>query len=193
MRQNKQVERQPGFIRAPVVELDAQGRVISDHAIFAGDPRIPLRVLGRRLRTVDPLARQSVETAVARALPPERHVSLVLLRDSEGRRYYLQIHPVPGRARDVFLSAAALAVLICGEPDLPTLRLDPSIIREAFDLTDREADVAGLLAEGLGLTAIARSLNIGAGTVRTYLKGAFEKTATRRQAELVALIARLSA
>jgi DNA-binding CsgD family transcriptional regulator len=176
-----------------VVELDTEGRVISDDAILAGDPRIPLRVLGRRLRTVDPLARQSVENAVARALPPERHISLVLLSDSDGRRYYLQIHPVPGHARDVFRSAAALAVLICGEPGLPTLRFDPSIIREAFDLTDREADVAGLLAEGLGLAAIARRLNIGAGTVRTYLKGAFEKTATRRQAELVALIARLAA
>jgi DNA-binding CsgD family transcriptional regulator len=64
-------------------------------------------------------------------------------------------------------------------------------VADGFDLTDREAAVAVLIAEGLSLEEVARHLRIQRGTVRNHLKGVFEKTGTHRQAELVALLARL--
>ena len=98
---------------------------------------------------------------------------------------------MPSRTRDIFLSAAAVAVLIERDREPATIRPQPSAIRELFGLTDREADVASLLAEGLDVAAIARMLGISPDTARTYLKYAFEKIGVRRQAELVALLARL--
>jgi DNA-binding CsgD family transcriptional regulator len=62
------------------------------------------------------------------------------------------------------------------------------MIADAFLLTRRESEVAGLLAEGLDLQGIARALGIEATAVRQYLKRVFGKTGVHTQATLVALI-----
>jgi DNA-binding CsgD family transcriptional regulator len=62
---------------------------------------------------------------------------------------------------------------------------------QAFSLTDREADVAYLLAEGLAPADIAKRLRMQTATARVHLRSIFEKTGTARQAELVALICNL--
>jgi DNA-binding CsgD family transcriptional regulator len=72
-----------------------------------------------------------------------------------------------------------------------TLRADLSGLRSAYGLTDQEAKVAALLAEGLDINAIAVRLEIRPNTARSYLKEALQKTGTTRQAELVALLARI--
>jgi DNA-binding CsgD family transcriptional regulator len=53
-------------------------------------------------------------------------------------------------------------------------------------------EVARLLTEGFPLVDIAAQMNVKPGTVRTHLKRLFLKTGTRRQAEVVALLARLT-
>jgi DNA-binding CsgD family transcriptional regulator len=58
-------------------------------------------------------------------------------------------------------------------------------------LTEREAQIATLLAEGSSLPAIAGSLRLGLGTIRNHVKRIFGKTGTRRQGELVALLCAL--
>ena len=60
-----------------------------------------------------------------------------------------------------------------------------------FGLTEREAEVTGLLCLGLDLQMIAGRLHLRHSSVRTYLRNVFEKTGTRRQAELVSLVSRL--
>jgi DNA-binding CsgD family transcriptional regulator len=65
------------------------------------------------------------------------------------------------------------------------------MLADLFALTPREAQLAMALAAGQDLVAAADSLHIGYITARGYLKSIFAKTATRRQAELVALILRL--
>ena len=117
--------------------------------------------------------------------------ALVPLTGPQGQRYFLQILPVPGRARDIFLSAAALAVLIDGDEPPPRIRLDAATVAHAFALTDREAAVTCLLAEGATLAEVARHLGMQVGTVRVHLRSVFAKTGTNRQAELVALLGRL--
>ena len=68
-------------------------------------------------------------------------------------------------------------------PSLPLQRL-----REAFELTEAEARLAVMLAHGEDLRRAAEQLNISYGTARTRLAQIFQKTDTRRQAELVRLI-----
>lgn len=175
----------------PVFELSSRGRVLPTDAAQDVDPSHPVRVVGRRLLAVDPAEQAMLDRAVASGLASAARPAVAHLTASNGRRYFLQVVPVPGGdARGIFRSAAALAILIGGDQPVPGGRLDTSIVRETFGFTDREADVATLLVEGLDLRAICEELRIGRGTVRTHLKGVFEKTGTRRQAEFVALVSR---
>ena len=87
--------------------------------------------------------------------------------------------------------AFPVAVLIGRDCPRRTRRETPSVLSELFGLTDREAEVASLLTDGLEIPAIALELRISPETARTYLKYAFEKIGVSRQAELVALLARL--
>lgn len=65
---------------------------------------------------------------------------------------------------------------------------DSRQLRGHFGLTDAQAKLAIEIAKGQGLKACARKLGIAVSTGRSHLKQIFEKTETRRQAELVRLI-----
>jgi DNA-binding CsgD family transcriptional regulator len=175
----------------PVFELDAWGRVLRTHG-FAHDLTQGVSVLGRRLAATDPTVQAVLDLAVAAAVRAPQRPTGVSLPGHDGARFYLQIVPVGGQARDVFLAAAAVAMLIRRSPRPAPVSIRHALVRDAFNLTDREVDVAVLLAEGLPLTDIARHLRIQVGTARNHLKSVFEKTDTSRQAELVALMARLT-
>jgi DNA-binding CsgD family transcriptional regulator len=176
---------------APIVELDHRGRVLSGQAVGEGDPACPVRVLRQRLAARDRTAAISVDRAVANAVSRPGRLGLAALMGADGRRYLLQVHPVPGRARDIFSTASALALLIERDRAPAALPVDLPALRGAYGLTEREANVATLLAEGLDLNAIAARLGIRPNSARSYLKDALQKTGTTRQAELVALLARL--
>jgi DNA-binding CsgD family transcriptional regulator len=148
-------------------------------------------VLRRRLVAADRAAQPALDRAITRVLTVTGASALVPLARPSGQRCFLQILPVPGRARDIFVSTSALAVLIDSGEAPPALRLDPATVAGAFDLTDREAAVASLLGEGLTLDDIARRFAIQIGTVRVHLRAIFAKTGTNRQAELIALLGRL--
>lgn len=174
-----------------IIEIDGRGRVLPGQLPGEADPSLPLRVVGRRLAAMDQTAQPLLDRAIAHAIAQPARMALAPLDGPDGRRWILQIHPVPGQARDVFLSAQAIAVLIERNLKPAAILTNAAAIRDAFGLTGREADVAGLLAEGLGIRAIAARLEIQPDTARTYLREVFDKTGTRRQVELVALLARL--
>lgn len=69
---------------------------------------------------------------------------------------------------------------------LPQERWDPVI---AFRLTQAESRLAAGLAQGRTLKSLAEERQVSLNTVRSQLKAVFAKTNTRRQAELVALLA----
>lgn len=69
----------------------------------------------------------------------------------------------------------------------------PALLCEIYGLTPAEARVASRLCAGLEPEAIAEEMSVRASTVRQHLKAALAKTETHRQAELVALLARLPA
>lgn len=68
----------------------------------------------------------------------------------------------------------------------------PEGLKLLFGLTRAEARLAAALASGSALDDVARSIGISRETARAQLKAIFAKTKTNRQAELVALLARLA-
>ncbi|MEJ0077794.1 MAG: helix-turn-helix transcriptional regulator [Alphaproteobacteria bacterium] len=173
----------------PVFELDFWGRVLRTH-LFTDSSGAPVRVSRERLVATDRLVQPALEQAVARGVTPPGSPGVVALSDANGERRYLQIVPVAGPARDIFRATAAVAVLIPHQPGKRNAA-DYLAIRDAFSLTDRETDVALMLANGLSPIDIAKQLRIQVDTARDHLKSIFEKTETNRQAELVALLSRL--
>lgn len=175
-----------------IIEFDSRGQVLPGQAVGELDSASPLLAVGRRLVVKDRAVQPSLDHAVANAVSRPGRMGLAVLAGPDGRRYVLQVHPVPGMARDVFLAAQAIAVLIELDPKTPGFQPNASAIRDAFGLTGRETDVAILLCEGFDVPAIATRLGIQPDTARTYLRQVYEKTGTSRQIELVALLARLN-
>ncbi|HLH51485.1 MAG TPA: helix-turn-helix transcriptional regulator, partial [Roseiarcus sp.] len=171
----------------PVFELDIWGRVLRVHA-FDDRAGPALSIVQRRLTAADRLAQAALDNALAKALARPGVTAAARLPAGPGEWRYLLIVPVLGRARDMFLTAAAVAVLIKPRRRPTPLMLGAGALHDLFNLTNREAAVALRLGDGLSLEAAARSLKIGVGTARNHLKGVFEKTGTKRQSELVALL-----
>ena len=91
--------------------------------------------------------------------------------------------PLPGGDR------AVQGLVFIADPDRTD---DPDIgtLRQAFDLTYREAKVALVVAQGHGLQAAADASGVAVTTARSQLQQVFGKTGTSRQAELTALLHR---
>jgi DNA-binding CsgD family transcriptional regulator len=68
------------------------------------------------------------------------------------------------------------------------VRIDKTVVAEAFRLTRREAEVAALIGAGYDLERIAGVLDMGLATVRSHLKRVFGKTGMHRQSALASLI-----
>jgi DNA-binding CsgD family transcriptional regulator len=169
----------------PLFELDSWGRVLRQHG---NGSRFGLHVRAGQLVSTERLEQAALDRAVATA-SRSQHPALVVITDARGARHFVQIIPVLGGARDVFLATAAIAAIV--GPPRHSARFPLRAIRELFGLTAREAQVATLLVDGFNLTEIAERLGLGVGTTRNHLKKVFEKSGTRRQGELIALLAKL--
>ena len=100
--------------------------------------------------------------------------------------YAIVVAPLPRRYPALCAVRPALCVFIS---DPEANRLVPAgRLEAAFDLTAAEARLAALLAAGDDLRAAAAKLRITYGTARARLAQIFQKTETRRQAELVRLL-----
>jgi len=89
------------------------------------------------------------------------------------------------------VSGAAKMILLVD----PSRAAAPSavVLRQAFGLTPTEVDVAQQIATGRDLGEIAQKRGVSLGTLRVQLRSIFSKTSTNRQAQLVALLAGLTA
>ena len=82
-------------------------------------------------------------------------------------------------------------------PDAESVALSPAearcldVLRADFALSDREAQVAVLIAQGRSKTAIAQHLYVSENTVRTHAKNAYAKLGVRSKAELAELLAHM--
>jgi DNA-binding CsgD family transcriptional regulator len=175
---------------SPVFELDAWGRVLRVHG-NADEATCPLRIRGRKLATASRASQASLDRAVNAAIANPGAPALAVLPSAIASGHFVQFVPVNGRARDIFLSAAAVGVVIPRKRDLRSAA-DLAWLRETFGLTERESRVADMISQGASIPDIARALGISADTTRDHLKAAFAKTGTGRQAELVSLLAQIA-
>jgi DNA-binding CsgD family transcriptional regulator len=107
-------------------------------------------------------------------------------RPSGGRPYEICVAPAAERLPALSLFRPAICVIIT-DPDRRNLP-DNERLRATFNLTESEARLVTLLAGGETLRRAAEQLKITYGTARTRLAQVFQKTATRRQAELITLV-----
>jgi DNA-binding CsgD family transcriptional regulator len=116
-------------------------------------------------------------------LPP------VMIKRHEGRPIVVQVLPASALAGALGEGARAILLLTCldARPELPESRL-----MLLFGLTPAEARLAARLGTGETLEEASDALQISLGTARNQLKAIFSKTETNRQAELVALLWRVS-
>jgi DNA-binding CsgD family transcriptional regulator len=82
-------------------------------------------------------------------------------------------------------------IVLFMDPDM-VRELPPSLLQQAFSLTPAEMRLAQGLAKGQDLQSIARRHNLSVGTLRVQLRSVFAKTHTKRQGELLMLLARLA-
>lgn len=82
-------------------------------------------------------------------------------------------------------------VMVCFYHPQSTQEIDPALLSAAFGLSNAEARIANLLADGMTLRDIAIALGVQYETVRKQLQSIYQKTSTNRQPELVRLLLNL--
>ncbi len=163
------------FVNRAAMEMeDTNDSLIAGGALRAGSA-----VLNTELKAL-------IETACAAAAGGEDFLaSHCVSRQSSPQDLLLTVCslPEPGPPG----SPEHLAVIFISDP---SRRPDVSnvVLADLFGLTPTEAEVARALASGRRTDEIARDMAISATTVAFHLRNLFDKTGTRRQADLVALI-----
>ena len=173
--------------------LDRDGHVVAMNSLVGlGDG---LDVVEGRMRAAYPSQQGALDRAVAIAVttasPSELPIpSPALLHRPSGRRPLIvriarlfDVTPNP-----VAEARALVSVVDTALTPIPTSRL----LRDLFDLTPKEAELAMLLGQGFTLAQAAEQSHISALHARQRLKVVFHKTETSRQSELVTLLLRIA-
>lgn len=105
-----------------------------------------------------------------------------------GERKACLVHllPVTGAAQDMFAAAEWLLVLV---PVAMPRGVPGYLLETLFALTPAEARVASGLLDGQSVEDLASAARLSRETIRAQLKAVMHKTGTRRQADLVNLLA----
>jgi DNA-binding CsgD family transcriptional regulator len=124
--------------------------------------------------------------AVATTIDRNDHASGVMLIQRISGKFPLQILVTPSVREDIFFGTRGSALVFVSDPE--TQRTQADVLRTLYGLTPAEAAVASLLAEGKSVKEIADHTAVRENTVRMHLKKIFDKTGTKRQAELVKIV-----
>lgn len=153
-----------------------------------------LSLIRRKLCAADPAAARLLARAIAEVGGRDSRASAsgvtLALADRGGRGLLATVLPI-GRGGDLSdPNTASVAVLI---QDLAAAPLCPGdAFARLYGLTPRELRVAQALLAGSTLREAAAALNVSLQTVKTHLQRIFQKTATSRQADVIALMWRAS-
>jgi len=127
-----------------------------------------------------------IREAVATTIDRNDHASGVMLIQRISSKFPLQILVAPCVREDIFFGTRRTALVFVSDPE--TQRMQAEVLRTLYGLTPAEAAVASLLAEGKSVKEIADRTTVRENTVRMHLKKVFDKTGTKRQAELVKIV-----
>jgi DNA-binding CsgD family transcriptional regulator len=190
---------QLGAFAVPALLLDGRGRVVelNDAAKqLIGGSTLSLG-FNNMLRLADAALSERV-AAVARQIaagwgPWSQGLDVPLIA-ADGRRTLslVAVCEPPIAGMPAFFAPARLTLLLV-RPAAGGDVVGPAPLDRQFGLTPAERRLAVEVASGVSLRESADRLGIAYHTARTQLKAVFGKTGVSRQAELVALLARLSA
>jgi DNA-binding CsgD family transcriptional regulator len=147
-----------------------------------------------RLTPLDAAADRQLAAALAAPIgaAPARTAPLTLvIADSAGERYVAQLLPLGARGFAAGLPRRAVAALFIRPASFPGAAA-PEVLARAYHLTPTELRILLALAEIGGVPEVAEALGVAGSTVKSHLRQLFDKTGTRRQAELVRLLAAFS-
>lgn len=169
--------------------VDACGRIVLANAAAREmlDQRDGMAACGGVLSAVDPATAARLTAALTQATTRLGRFggAVPVGRPSGGRAYRLVLtpHRPPGSDR-------TLALVLIDDPERATPDM-ASILADLFALTPAEADLAVRLLNGASVEEASEARGVRVSTGRTQLKHLLEKTETRRQGEMLSLMARL--
>jgi DNA-binding CsgD family transcriptional regulator len=173
--------------------VDAIGRIV--HANLSGHVMVSegnvLNARGGKLGALDPEVDQALLdafTAAGRWVDGQEGLA-VPVKARDGTRYVANVLPLTSGARrraGVLYSSVATVFVHKAGLDLAS---PPEAISREFRLTAAELRVLFAIIEVGGIRDVAETLGIGEPTVKTHLQRLFDKTGSRRQADLVKLVA----
>jgi DNA-binding CsgD family transcriptional regulator len=182
-------------IAAAMFLLDSAGIIV--HANAAGnamlDGEAVLRAIGTKLALLDSGTDRALHEMLANLSGGDiglgtRGISIPLTA-RDGKRYVAQILPLTAgvrRTAGVTYSAVAALFVRTATLDLPH---PLETIANLYRLTPAEMRVLTMIIEVGGVPKVAPVLGVSERTVKTHLRHVFEKTGTKRQVELVTLVA----
>jgi DNA-binding CsgD family transcriptional regulator len=174
------------------IVVDAKARVLfaNQQAALLTGPFGCLRIEGGALEARSASLSPKLKGLIAGCGAPhaeEAGGALPLPCEGDGQTIAALVVPLRGEAPAFFLSPRPVAVVFLSDPRRGPANCGAQL-RRRFGLTKAEAAFALEIVKGDGLQASADRLGVTLSTARTHLARVFEKTDTRRQAQLVRLL-----
>jgi DNA-binding CsgD family transcriptional regulator len=154
---------------------------------------LTIQIVHGQLTASDRLAKerlqQLVESVAERGDDWAAGTDTVVLPRPKGWPVVAYVAPIPTALGEIFPNGGGIILLV--DPDADREPMEP-LLQQAFALTPAETRLAVGLAKGHDLRSLAQVHKVSVGTLRMHLKSVFAKTNTKRQAELLMLLAKLS-
>jgi DNA-binding CsgD family transcriptional regulator len=172
--------------------VDAQGFAVRLNAHADAMLGADLRLVGRRLSASDVRSNDRLQHLIASTLKiVAGHAPSEPVVVNRNGKPWLSVEVIPISGIGLDMLGAARAIVLLTDIARPAVPSD-ALLRTRLGLTPAEARVALRLGTGESLADAAEALGITRETGRALLKRVFAKADVHRQAELVALIARMS-
>ena len=173
-------------IGAAACVLNARGVLKVANARFESELGSLFYEGGARIHLADRSADEQLSAALSRLSSTSGTGCSIVVRGANAAARVLHVIPIRGQANDLFINVTALVVLT--NPVEP-IHFSIAFVQQLFDMTPAEARVASLIGmEGRTLQEVADYSGVSINTVKSQLRSVFEKTGTKRQAELVRLL-----
>ncbi len=153
----------------------SQGRIIRRNSL-------------NKLECTDKIYTDTLETFVKNEFYNKQKDEMPMICFDKERESRLIFHPISSDESGVTQKGVTLMV----RDPLATKGVCPKQLAKLLGLSMGEARVVANLCDGLTIEETAKAANLSPSTVRSYLKIAFAKTETSRQAEIVSLALRHS-
>ena len=175
-----------------LVGLDGRVRHANGAAESLVAAGIGVTLIGGRLASPSAEASRRLRQLIHEASSPdaEQRSGGSMVIATPDRRLPLSVIVAPVRAERLAVFQGEPSIIVCVTDPEAGVSLPEQRVRDLFGLTAAEARVALAMVEGDGPREAAEKLGVSFYTVRAHLVRIYDKTSTRRQSELVALILR---